>query len=49
MELMLDLETICDELAELNLVQAKELQREIHEGAYHDGPGAVVQILGLKP
>ena len=27
----------------------QECEREIHEGAFHDGLGAVVQMVGRKP
>ncbi len=33
----------------LDLEVGRECVREIHEGAYHHGPGAVVQILARKP
>ena len=33
----------------LELVHAKQLEREVNEGRYHTGLGSVVQIVGLKP
>ena len=48
-ELLLDLDELKDELAGLRLSHAVETEREIHEGSYHDGIGAVVQIIGSKP
>lgn len=48
-ELLLDLAELKDELAGLHLSHAVETEREIHEGRYHDGIGAVVQIIGSKP
>lgn len=48
LELMMDLETLRDELAGLDLIQAIELTRTIHEGEFHNGPGAVVQVVGVK-
>lgn len=36
------------DLGELDLVVAREADREIHEGRLHSGPSATVQIVGLK-
>lgn len=36
------------ELAALDLVIAREVEREIHEGKFHDGPSATVQIVGIR-
>lgn len=36
------------ELAGLDLEIGRELDREIHEGRYHEGRGAGVQVLGRK-
>jgi SAM-dependent methyltransferase len=47
-ELMMELSVLRDELAGLELVHARELQREVHEGRYHNGTGAVVQVLGVN-
>jgi SAM-dependent methyltransferase len=47
-ELLLDLEELKDELAGLHLTHSAELEREIHEGSYHNGIGAVIQIVGVK-
>lgn len=33
----------------LELVVAREVQREIHEGAFHSGQSATVQLVGVKP
>jgi SAM-dependent methyltransferase len=38
-----------EELDGLDLEIGRELDREIHEGRYHEGRGAVVQVLGRKP
>ena len=38
-----------EELAGLDFEIARETEREINEGKYHSGPGAVVQILARKP
>ena len=48
-ELLMDLEELKHELQPLTLNHAIETERDIREGAYHDGIGAVVQIVGTKP
>ena len=48
-ELLMDLEELKHELQPLILNHAIETDRDIREGAYHDGIGAVVQIIGTKP
>ena len=47
-EMMMDLESLKRELAPLKFEHAAELQREVYEGRYHHGPGAVVQILATR-
>jgi SAM-dependent methyltransferase len=47
-ELTMNLETLRRELAGLKLLHAVELEREVHEGRYHNGHSAVVQVLALK-
>jgi hypothetical protein len=47
--LMMTLDDLRQDLAGLELRHACELRREIHEGIYHDGESAVVQIVGVKP
>jgi hypothetical protein len=37
------------ELADLEVLVGEETVREVHEGAYHDGPSAVVQVVARKP
>ncbi len=32
----------------LDLVVAREVDREIHEGRFHDGPSATVQLVGVR-
>ena len=39
---------LISELKGLRLIEVNELNREIHEGIGHNGPSAVVQILGQK-
>lgn len=48
-ELMMDEQTLCAELAGLELVELRECERPVHEGSLHDGPGAVVQLIGRRP
>jgi SAM-dependent methyltransferase len=36
------------ELAPLDLVVAEDVERDIHEGTFHDGRSATVQIIGVK-
>ncbi|MBE9515915.1 MAG: class I SAM-dependent methyltransferase [Proteobacteria bacterium] len=48
-ELMMQLETVKQELDGLEWLHAAELDREIVEGKYHTGIGAVVQLVGRKP
>ena len=47
-ELMMDLESLKIELAGLELVHAEEKVREVIEGKYHTGQGAVVQVVAKK-
>lgn len=39
---------LIDELAGLEFVHARELDREVREGAYHTGVASVVQVVGLR-
>lgn len=47
-EMMMTLEGLRDELAGLELVIGREVVREVHEGKYHHGTAATVQILGRR-
>ncbi|MFT3831001.1 MAG: class I SAM-dependent methyltransferase [Opitutaceae bacterium] len=47
--LLMRLDDLRDELAGLELLVARELEREVREGPAHSGPAAVVQILGRRP
>jgi hypothetical protein len=47
-ELLLDLEELKRELAPLDCIHAVETEREVREGSYHCGLGAVVQIIAIK-
>lgn len=39
---------LTEELAGLEFLHARELDREVREGAYHTGVASVVQIIGVK-
>ncbi|MGE5153645.1 MAG: SAM-dependent methyltransferase [Bdellovibrio bacteriovorus] len=47
--LMMDAETLRLELAGLEILELAETQREIHEGTFHNGLGAVVQLVARRP
>ena len=47
-ELMMDLATLKQELSGLQLIHAMERERDIHEGQFHNGRSAVVQVVGIK-
>jgi hypothetical protein len=42
------LDALREELAGLEFVHARELDREVREGAYHTGVASVVQVVGLR-
>lgn len=48
-EFMMTLEGLEQELKGLNFEYAVELDRDVVEGKFHTGKGAVVQIIGIKP
>jgi 2-polyprenyl-3-methyl-5-hydroxy-6-metoxy-1,4-benzoquinol methylase len=48
-ELMMDADSLRGEFAGLALLHLQECVRAVHEGTFHDGPGAVVQLLARKP
>lgn len=48
-ELTMTLDALREELAGLDFVHAIETEREVIEGIYHTGRGAVVQVLARKP
>ncbi len=47
-ELMMTKEILTEELAGLRITQCRQLVRDILEGKFHGGPGAVVQFIGVK-
>lgn len=48
-EFMMTLEGLEEELKGLNFDYGVELDRDVVEGKFHTGKGAVVQIIGVKP
>ena len=48
-ERLVTLDELREELAGLELEIGRELERDVREGRYHHGRGAVVQVLGRKP
>src|ERR1039457_1674845 len=47
-ELLMTLAGLCDELAELELLIGREIERDVNEGDGHTGRGAVVQVLARR-
>ena len=48
-DMLVSLSDLRDELPGLEFLHARELDREVHEGAYHTGLASVVQLIALKP
>ncbi len=48
-EMMMDVQSLSSELIGLKFLHLQECVREIHEGEFHNGTGAVVQVLSKKP
>ena len=48
-ELTMTLDTLREELRGLDFLHAQETERDVVEGIYHTGRGAVVQVLARKP
>jgi SAM-dependent methyltransferase len=48
-DLMMTLAAVRKELAGLELLYGEEKLREVHEGKYHDGVSAVLQVVARKP
>ena len=47
-DMLVSLAGLREELAGLDFVHARELDREVREGAYHTGVASVVQVVGLR-
>ncbi|WP_439628380.1 hypothetical protein [Gemmata sp.] len=48
-DLLLSLDDLTGELAGLDLVHARELDREVRKGAYHTGVASVAQVIVVLP
>jgi SAM-dependent methyltransferase len=48
LDLLPTLDELKQEYRTLDLVVLRNAEREIHEGTYHDGPSATVQLVGIK-
>lgn len=48
-EMMMDSQILKEELTGLDFITMEEKVREINEGEFHKGDGAVVQLLAVKP
>lgn len=46
--MLMTLEGLKEELAPLTIAVGREVEREIHEGAFHGGPSATVQIVAVR-
>jgi hypothetical protein len=46
---MMTLQSLEEELSGLSFEYAAELDRDVVEGQFHTGKGAVVQLIGRKP
>lgn len=46
--LLMTLEGLREELAPLDIELGREVEREIHEGPFHGGPSATVQLVGRR-
>jgi 2-polyprenyl-3-methyl-5-hydroxy-6-metoxy-1,4-benzoquinol methylase len=47
-EMMMDKESVLNELGKLEFLRLLELEREIHEGQLHNGLAAVVQAIAIR-
>ncbi len=47
-EMMMQLDQLLQEFKELKVIHAKQLVRDVVEGMYHTGSGAVVQLVAVK-
>lgn len=48
-DMLMSLDALRRELSGLHFVHAVETERVVREGKYHDGLGAVVQVVAIKP
>jgi hypothetical protein len=47
--MMVSLAGLIEELAGLEFAHARELERDVREGAYHTGVASVVQVVAMRP
>ena len=47
-DMLVSLAVLFEELAGLEFVHAREMEREVREGAYHTGVASVVQVIGVR-
>ena len=47
--LLSTLAEVREQLHPLELLIARDANRDIHEGRFHDGPSATVQLVGIRP
>ena len=48
-EMTMTSQNLSEELRGLEFISLNELKREVHEGSFHNGMGAVVQLIARKP
>ena len=48
-EMTMTSQNLNEELRGLEFISLNELRREVHEGSFHNGIGAVVQLIARKP
>ena len=49
LDMLMSLAMLTEELAGLEFIHARELDRDVREGAYHTGVASVVQVIGMRP
>lgn len=48
-DMMMSIKLLKDELSDLNFSLAEEIERDVVEGSFHTGRGAVVRVIAEKP
>ena len=48
-DMLMTLDLLRTELAGLRFIHAREMERDVIEGKFHTGRGAVVQVVAVKP
>lgn len=46
--MLYEIPALRDELAGLDMARLERVERDIHEGPYHDGPSVTCQVVGLR-